>query len=122
MRPASDQAVPIEGMRTSTSRRSSPRCDVSHAPWSSTRAMTSGATTAPPKEGRTATRMPRRTSRCVPRPASQPSTFGRLRGSRLSWPLLTSSHLAVSRTDRLMQPGTAVSDRTSWWGPFGMRP
>ena len=40
----------------------------------------------------------------VPRPASHPSTRGRLSGSRGSWPLTTSNQRAVSRTDRARQP------------------
>ena len=47
---------------------------------------------------------PRSWSVSVPSPASQPSTRGRLSGSRGSWPLATSNQRAVSRTERARQP------------------
>ncbi len=70
----------------------------------------------------TAARIPVSCSPNVPRSRSHPSTRGRLNGSRESKPLLTSNHRAVSRTDRLRQPGTAVRLPGPIWGPRGMRP
>ena len=86
----------------------------------STRSATASATKADPRSRDTTTRLPCRSK--VPRPASQPSTRGRLKGSCSSAPLHTSNQRAVSRTDRLMQPRTAVSGSISVWGPLGMRP
>ena len=66
--------------------------------------------------------MPRRSSRCEPRPASQPSTRGSECGSCRSYPLATSSQRAVSRTDRVSPPIVTVSAPTSNCGPRGIRP
>ena len=57
-----------------------------------------------------------------PRPASQPSTRGRLKGSYSLAPLQTSNQRAASRTERDRQPTTAVSGSISVLGPLGMRP
>ena len=65
---------------------------------------------------------PRSSSRCVPRPSSQPSTRARLSGSRASWPLHTSNQRAVSRTDRDTQPTTTVRLPYGAIGDRGMRP
>ena len=61
-----------------------------------------------PSPRRLATRRPRSASVSVPRPASQPSTRGRLSGSRGSWPLATSNQRATSRTERARHPTTSV--------------
>ncbi len=56
------------------------------------------------------------------RPASHPSTRGRLRVS-LGWkPLHTSNQRAVSRTERDRQPTTTVRGGWRVPGPRGMRP
>ena len=75
---------------------------------------------ADPRSIETTARLPARSK--VSRPASQPSTRGRLRVSRGSKPLHTSNHRAVSRTDRDTQPTATVSGGCGCSGPLGMRP
>src|SRR5262249_19064663 len=73
-----------------------------------------------PRSGAITARLPR--SSRVPRAASHPSTGARLYGSRWSNPFVTSANRAVSRTERDTQPRTAVTDPSSIFGLFGIRP
>src|ERR1035437_11065590 len=56
------------------------------------------------------------------RPASQPSTRGRLKVSRGSNPLHVSNQRAVSRTERERQPTVTVRGGCWAYGPLGIRP
>ena len=87
-----------------------------------TRAATSGWTTATPRSTATTAFLPRSSWRWLPRPASHPSTRGRLWVSCGSYPLQTSYHRAVSRTDLLMQPIVTVCGVWCTNGPRGIRP
>ena len=95
-------------------RRSGPR------PPRSPARPTSGSTMADPRSIEITARLPARSK--VSRPASQPSTRGRLRVSRGSKPLHTSNQRAVSRTERDTHPTTTVRGGWSAAGPLGMRP
>ena len=121
--PEIDQAPPIRGTWVSrSSTRCIPRSPISAPAASSSSSHMIGDTTAPPQSSTTATRAPRSASRCVPRPFSQPSTRGRLSGSRASCPLVTSNQRAVSRTDLAITPVDTVRLPYSACGPRGIRP
>ena len=75
-----------------------------------------GSTMAEPRSMEITARLPARSKES--RPASQPSTRGRLRVSRESKPLHTSNQRAVSRTDRDTQPTTTVRGGCSVAGPL----
>ncbi len=111
---------PPWGRSTTTSTRVRPAAAISASAASATRAATRGSTMAEPRSMEITARLPARSK--VPRPASHPSTRGRLRVSRGSKPLHTSNHRAVSRTERDTQPTTTVRGGWRVSGPRGMRP
>ena len=90
------------------------------SPASSSTAHMAGDTTAEPQFGTMIARNPRVGT--LPRPASQPSTRGRLSGSWSSWPLHTSNQRAVSRTLRVKHPVVVVRLPFEAPGPRGIRP
>ncbi len=111
---------PPWGSSTATSTRARPASATRASAASSTSAATRGSTMADPRSIEITARFPARSKES--RPASHPSTRGRLRVSRGSNPLQTSNQRAVSRTDRDTHPTTTVSGGCRVRGPLGMRP
>ena len=120
---AIDHAIPMRGSVVSTpSTRTRSQSAISFSAATSSSSHITGDTTAAPQSGTTATRASRSSSRWSPSPASQPSTRGKLSGSRGSRPLHTSNQRAVSRTDRARQPTVTVIAPSSACGVNGIRP
>ena len=109
MAPEIAHAAPIFGSDVSTPlTRVRPASAINAPASSSSSSHMRGEQVAPPQSSTTTARSDRSSSPWLPSPDSQPPVGGRLSGSRVSKPLQTSNHRAVSRTLRLRQPVTTV--------------